>query len=97
MAAARRAELRGDERAAHTNFKIAISQIKSMGEGKTLAHQYWRFVKDLVPADRAARFAAYFDTRETPQAAQTDETSQEETPQEETTVQPNAPESGSEA
>jgi tetratricopeptide (TPR) repeat protein len=55
--------LRGDEKAAHSNFKIAISQIKSMGEGKTLAHQYWRFVQDLIPAERAARFAHYFDTR----------------------------------
>jgi tetratricopeptide (TPR) repeat protein len=55
--------LRGDDKAAHSNLRLAVSQIKSMGEGKTLAHQYWRFVKDLAPADRAARYAQYFDTR----------------------------------
>lgn len=55
--------MRGDDNAAHSNINLAISQIKSMGEGKTLAHQYWRFVQDLAPADKVAQFARYFDTR----------------------------------
>jgi tetratricopeptide (TPR) repeat protein len=54
--------IRGDERAAHSNFRIGISQIKSMGDAKTFANQYWRFVQDLVPADVAERFALYFET-----------------------------------
>jgi hypothetical protein len=55
--------LRSDDKAAHSNFRIAISQIKSMGDGNKLAYQYWRFVQDLVPAERAASYAQYFDTR----------------------------------
>jgi pentatricopeptide repeat protein len=55
--------IRGDYKAAHSNFRLAIAQVKSMGESKTLAHQYWRFVQDLAPADQAAQFARYFDTR----------------------------------
>ncbi len=55
--------LRGDDRSAHSNLQLAISQIKSMGEGKKLAHQYWRFVQDLAPADKVAQYARYFETR----------------------------------
>ncbi|MCC6453791.1 MAG: hypothetical protein IT328_02490 [Caldilineaceae bacterium] len=55
--------LRGDYGAAHSNFKLAVAQVKSMGESKTLPHHFWRFLQDLSPADQAAQFAKYFDTR----------------------------------
>ena len=55
--------MRGDDKAAHSNINLAISQIKSMGEGKTMAYQYWRFIQDLAPAEKAAQFARYFDTQ----------------------------------
>lgn len=54
--------VRGDFPAAHSNIKLSVSQIKSMGEGKTLSNQYWRFVQDLAPEGQAAQFAQYFDT-----------------------------------
>jgi hypothetical protein len=60
--------LRGDDGAAHSNLRLAVAQIKSMGEGKTLAHQYWRFVQELAPAERAAKFARYFETEPTRKA-----------------------------
>ena len=54
--------VRGDYNAAHSNIKLAVAQVKSVGEGKTLSNHYWRFVKDLTPADHVAQFAQYFDT-----------------------------------
>jgi len=61
--------VRGDDNAAHSNFRLAVAQVKSMGEGKVMPRQYWRFVQDLTPADRLAQFAQYFDTAPEPQAA----------------------------
>jgi hypothetical protein len=55
--------VRGDYAAAHSNIKLAVAQVKSMGEGKTLPHHYWHFVLDLAPTGQAAQFAQYFDTR----------------------------------
>jgi hypothetical protein len=81
--------VRGDDNAAHSNFRLAVAQVKSMGEGKVLPRQYWRFVKDLTPADRLAQFAQYFDTEPEPQAA--------EPVAESTTSESAAPESGAAA
>lgn len=72
--------LRGDDRSAHSNFRLAVSQIKSMGEGKTLTNQYWRFVQDLAPAEKAAQYARYFDTGTPPSSQEND---QDATPGEE--------------
>jgi hypothetical protein len=55
--------LRGDYGAAHSNIKLAVAQVKSMGESKTLPHHFWRFLVDLTPSDQVAQFAQYFDTR----------------------------------
>lgn len=55
--------LRGDNNAAHSNIRLAVAQIKSMGEGKVLPYQYWRFAQDLAKPDQVAQFAQYFDTR----------------------------------
>ncbi len=55
--------VRGDSNAAHSNLRLALSQVKSMGEAKSLPYQYWRFASDLVPAAKVAPFARYFDTR----------------------------------
>lgn len=56
--------LRKDYNAAHSNIRLAVAQVKSMGEGKALPNQYWRFLQDLAPADQLAQFAQYFDTRD---------------------------------
>jgi hypothetical protein len=55
--------VRGDNNAAHSNLRLALSQVKSMGEAKALPYQYWRFATDLAPAEKVAPFARYFDTR----------------------------------
>lgn len=77
--------VRGDDNAAHSNFRLAVAQVKSMGEGKVLPRQYWRFVKDLTPADRLAQYTQYFDTEAEPQTA---------TSAESTITEPPMPESG---
>jgi len=61
--------VRGDDNAAHTNLRLALAQVKSMGEGKVMPRQYWRFVQDITPAERLAQFAQYFDTEAEPQPA----------------------------
>jgi hypothetical protein len=54
--------VRGDSNAAHSNLRLALAQVKSMGEGKHLSNQYWRFLKDLAPADQIQSYAGYFET-----------------------------------
>jgi hypothetical protein len=56
--------VRADYGAAHSNIKLAVAQIKSIGEGKTLSSHYWRFVKDLTAPEEVQQFAQYFDTSE---------------------------------
>jgi len=67
--------VRKDNNAAHSNLRLALAQVKSMGEGKVLPRQYWRFVQDLAPADGLSQFAQYFDTESEPQAAASSELS----------------------
>jgi hypothetical protein len=81
--------LRGDDGAAHSNLRLAVAQIKSMGEGKALAHQYWRFVRELAPAERAAKFARYFET-EPKQATHASSQDEGAVSSEDTTDEPSA-------
>jgi tetratricopeptide (TPR) repeat protein len=69
--------VRKDYNAAHSNIRLALAQVKSMGEGKTLPHQYWRFMQDLTPADQVAQFAQYFDTHAKTSAASQEDSAQE--------------------
>jgi pentatricopeptide repeat protein len=66
--------VRGDNNAAHSNLRLALSQVKSMGEAKALPHQYWRFATDLASAEKVAQFARYFDTRSEQSSAPSSET-----------------------
>jgi len=61
--------VRKDNNAAHSNLRMALAQVKSMGEGKVMPRQYWRFVRDLAPADSLSQYAQYFDTESEPEAA----------------------------
>lgn len=62
--------VRGDFNAAHSNIRLALAQVKSMGEGKTLPRHYWQFVRDLAPADQLQQFVEYFDVPALPPAAE---------------------------
>ncbi|MCC6166578.1 MAG: hypothetical protein IT329_05060 [Caldilineaceae bacterium] len=53
--------LRGDLRAAKSNLQLAVTQRKSIAEGRKLPRQYWFFARDIVPADRQDEIRRFFD------------------------------------
>jgi len=65
--------VRKDYRAAHSNLRLAVAQVKSMGQGKVLARQYWRFVSDLAPAEALQQFSPYFDIEAEPRPVKKNE------------------------
>ncbi len=85
--------VRKDYKAAHSNIRLALAQVKSMGEGKRLPQHYWQFVQDLAPADQVEQFTQYFDTDTKIAAASSSEgTSARLTPSEPTSTENSAAE-----
>lgn len=72
--------LRGDMRAAKTNFQLAVTQIKSLAEGNKLPWHYWFFARDIIPAERLDEIRGYFEVREDEEATGDEPEDTPETP-----------------
>lgn len=57
--------IRGDQTAAHSNFRLALMRSKSMASGRQLPHFWWAFCTDLLPEEVRREYAPYFDTSTT--------------------------------
>lgn len=51
---------RGDNDTAANDFRLAVSMVKSLGEGRKLPVGVWQMVRDIFTPEQAERFAPYF-------------------------------------
>ena len=56
--------VRGDLRTAKSNFQLAVTQRKSMAEGKLLPNNYWFFTQDVVKPEYLDSLRRYFEGAE---------------------------------
>lgn len=53
--------IRKDYNTALNDFRLAISMVKSLGEGRKMPVGVWHMIKDLFNEEEAERFASFFD------------------------------------
>lgn len=56
--------VRGDLRTARSNFQLAVTQRKSLAEGKLLPNNYWFFTQDVVKPEHLDSLRRYFEGAE---------------------------------
>ncbi|HXF60254.1 MAG TPA: hypothetical protein VNK95_01475, partial [Caldilineaceae bacterium] len=56
--------VRGDLRTARSNFQLAVTQRKSLAEGKLLPNNYWFFTQDVLKPEHLDSLRRYFEGAE---------------------------------